>query len=951
MHAVIYNEKKQQIALSNKLELIIENPRTNTESTTEEVKSLSSDELALFENLPTWFDENDAIASPDCININDCDVEIVDEFIKFNNYKPIKPRIIITYDGEILEEDIDYALKYFNNVYATKDAKIFIRGKNDFDGLKTIKFVIAKDDNNILTFGVIDNKIVSTCKYGVPTIRYYKEPECTNELLTVPTSRGSYFIKIITPGSDDFESMISATKVYHIDTNLFNINMAKTSLPITSFEYTGKEIKPKVNVIFSSTKLDEGKDYILVYSKNIDVCNNAKIIVCGSGQYEGSKILRFKIIKTLNKIYYFDVSDSGPYASCKFEKPIFKYYEDNLCLKEIERPNDPGRYFIKAFSMDSDNYIGTSTEAKVFKINPGLIEVDNFDIEIENKNVLMYNCSFQKPKVSVEYKKKKLKENEDYKVTFDNNKNAGIASLTLFGLKSYIGKREIKFKIHKAPNLITLFRINIKGFPQAIADYGSVEFKYFKDKQCNIELPSKPKSCGVYYVKAYSKESRNYSATESGPIVWEICNFNLRSSLRDIGTCTIECLPFRNIYCGDPICPIFKLYAPDRKENLLVGNEFIFEFGENIRPKRGSVVVRGINTFKGIKIFAFDIEKKQNGINHFKIRKGNPQADCCYGRAVFEYFSDKELKQKIKCKPNSPGKYYVQASSMETETYASNKTFALPYIVKNSNKQKSSQNTECLINTCLSSGLFLSGLGKAIKYNIYRNSDLNNPIYDEVFLSQLLDSNGLIKISLPIDDYIIKTKLSKELDALYEYERKACMFWSPDNCIEYYSSFDPIIKFSDYKKGCFEILDVVNDLHMADIYGNKFSISDNATSEQKLLLFFFLNIHCNYSISVLNTLKKKVLDHKWSTKLNIFVFAANETGTIDEINDLRIKYSDNFWFFKDEKNLMQKRFFNEVELPGVAVLNYQGVLVDKKNGILDWCQEFKELNLYFKKSI
>ena len=65
-------------------------------------------------------------------------------------------------------------------------------------------------------------------------------------------------------------------------------------------KYTGREVKPKVDITVDGVKLTEGKDYVLKYNNNINVTTDgakAKINVEGIGEYSGSFALEFDIAK------------------------------------------------------------------------------------------------------------------------------------------------------------------------------------------------------------------------------------------------------------------------------------------------------------------------------------------------------------------------------------------------------------------------------------------------------------------------------------------------------------------------------------------------------------------------------------------------------------------------------------------------------------------------------
>lgn len=67
------------------------------------------------------------------------------------------------------------------------------------------------------------------------------------------------------------------------------------TLSETSFDYTGKEIKPNVRVNYKGQDLEQGVDYVVGYEDNIDA-GEARVVVKGKGNYKSSATVKFKIV-------------------------------------------------------------------------------------------------------------------------------------------------------------------------------------------------------------------------------------------------------------------------------------------------------------------------------------------------------------------------------------------------------------------------------------------------------------------------------------------------------------------------------------------------------------------------------------------------------------------------------------------------------------------------------
>lgn len=60
------------------------------------------------------------------------------------------------------------------------------------------------------------------------------------------------------------------------------------------FLYTGAELTPPVSLVYNKRTLEEGSDYHLSYANNV-AKGNAQITITGTGNYTGTKVIKFKI--------------------------------------------------------------------------------------------------------------------------------------------------------------------------------------------------------------------------------------------------------------------------------------------------------------------------------------------------------------------------------------------------------------------------------------------------------------------------------------------------------------------------------------------------------------------------------------------------------------------------------------------------------------------------------
>ncbi|MCL2284082.1 MAG: hypothetical protein FWC26_12270, partial [Fibromonadales bacterium] len=120
---------------------------------------------------------------------------------------------------------------------------------------------------------------------------------------------------------------ISTATVY-----LKNQRLKQDSIPTTLETYTSKPITPVVDsVYFNGNKLNEGTDYEVLYYNNVNIGNNAKIMVQGKGDYSGARVLDFYIVEPIprnildsSKVTIGQLSDTIADGSFFMPNPVIK---------------------------------------------------------------------------------------------------------------------------------------------------------------------------------------------------------------------------------------------------------------------------------------------------------------------------------------------------------------------------------------------------------------------------------------------------------------------------------------------------------------------------------------------------------------------------------------------------------------------------------------------------
>lgn len=113
---------------------------------------------------------------------------------------------------------------------------------------------------------------------------------------------------------------------------------------------------------------------------------------------------------------------------------------------------------VLAAGMGKSNVYAKQAE----NLSESQIQISRGSVKLE-ESVFAYTGKAQKAKVTVTCQKRQLKNNIDYKVAYKNNKNIGIATVTVTGIGSYQGKVQKSFRIvPAAPTVLNAFD-NEKG--------------------------------------------------------------------------------------------------------------------------------------------------------------------------------------------------------------------------------------------------------------------------------------------------------------------------------------------------------------------------------------------------------------------------------------------------------------------------------------------------------
>lgn len=279
---------------------------------------------------------------------------------------------------------------------------------------------------------------------------------------------------------------------------------------VRSYTYTGKAIKPKLNVFYKNIKLREGKDYTIVYKNNIKAAEASSgkkapsIIIKGKGNYSGSVSTTFTIKQA-------SLSSSNIIAAKVY--PVGKAYTPVVLLNDVilktkkdytltyldeskkeltKRPTKEGSYYIRITGKDnvvssSIDFSYTIAESNITGIEKGKATVSN----------IVYGDT-KKPDTTLTVEGKTLVKDKDYTVSFSGTDAKGSATAIFVGKGSYTGVLKKAFKVAAA----SIESADITLAKSAVYEKGGVK------PEVTVTMNGKELSEGLDYTASYKKNTK-----------------------------------------------------------------------------------------------------------------------------------------------------------------------------------------------------------------------------------------------------------------------------------------------------------------------------------------------------------------------------------------------------------------------------------------------------------
>ena len=374
------------------------------------------------------------------------------------------------------------------------------------------------------------------------------------------TNPGTATVKITGLGK---YAKCSLTFTYTIENKTFHIDGKKDGDSLDDKDWTGEEINPSVGNVLSdydNRVLEEGTDYKLVYSDNINV-GTATVKVIGMGDYEGCDLtFIYKIAESCgyNGFYVENASDKSDLGSVKWTgDPIRKnpgIIRCSHCKKELTEGTD--------YELEYKNNIDPGTATVTVKgIGKYKGYEQSFTYTIEHRTFHLNHhqnhdnigtvkwtgkeVNYLPENIVSDHNETVLEKEKDYKVEYTDNIKPGTASIKIIGINDYKGCE--------------------------------LNFTYTIEPDCGY---------GGFYAEMHQ------NGTDLGEFDWT----------------------------GSDVQPYLgKILCKHCNKELEIGNDYIIQYSNNIDPGKATMKVTGIGKYKGYEqSFTYTIGHKTFTVGNHK---------------------------------------------------------------------------------------------------------------------------------------------------------------------------------------------------------------------------------------------------------------------------------------------------------------------------------------------
>ena len=509
--------------------------------------------------------------------------------VNIKDFNPLISVNAVTYTGDEVEPEIyveglvldeDYSITYSNNINVGT-ATITITGIENYTGKMTVNFEICPANISNFKIGRIDTEtytgeeiapeiIIGDLEEDIDfTVTYYNNIN-VGTATAILTGKGNYI------GTATTSFRITGLDIE--DTEI---------LDVSEQTFTGKEIKPKVEICNGYTDLIENVDYVLYYKNNIKANNNSYIIVKGIGNYTGSTNVSFEINPKIIKKSDISVS----YTTSE------KYTGQEICPAVTVKLNTNGKMLEETedYEINYEDNIDAGTGRVIISF------INNYESDDMEFKFVISKQSLELATVSPIENQKftgdeiepdiyivcngEIISDDNYTLRYSNNVNIGKATITIVGQENFTGTKIVTFNITGAPvNTVSFNSIDSEEYtgrairPDVGADGLTQNIDYTVTYYNNINVGT---------AKVLVKGKGNYSGTTE-------LYFNITK--KSISSAEVSGI-HNKTYTSNAVTQSVSVY--DDNEKLIKNTDYTVGYLNNINPGTAKIIIKGKGNYSG----------------------------------------------------------------------------------------------------------------------------------------------------------------------------------------------------------------------------------------------------------------------------------------------------------------------------------------------------------------
>lgn len=395
---------------------------------------------------------------PTTIDISNFTIELYNTSFDYNG-EEIEPFVNLLDEDESVVSESEFTVDYENNINAGT-AKVIVTAKGiNYSGTVSTEFTInaLSISDAEVTCGNYD---VDGC-YNLENLRVALGETVLEEdqdyITNITESEENGYIKsnIQITGKNNYKDTVTAsfnTERIRVDLSDYKVEIIDST---SSYIYNGLEFKPTIQISNpdeESEILQLDQDYTIEYSDNIDA-GEAHILITGIDNYTGSIDFTFMIEAV--SIEEANISCGEPDEDACFDLNNLEVKLGETVLEkdkdyqiEVSERTEEGFKISTVQITGINNYKDTVSEE--FKTEKIRIDISSYIATIvDDVSDLYYNGQFHVPEVFVSSESEQLIKDQDYEVDYENNMDAGEASIIITGINDYTGQITLNFTIKK----------------------------------------------------------------------------------------------------------------------------------------------------------------------------------------------------------------------------------------------------------------------------------------------------------------------------------------------------------------------------------------------------------------------------------------------------------------------------------------------------------------------